>query len=203
MRVDLDARVRTNDGHDAGRVHRVVWDPDRNEIGEFVVSTGGLLGRDVLIGRDVLERATRDGEVLVIDMSADEMRQLRSYEPTQYTTPPGGWMAPLGYGYGMPSYLWPIMVVPPDVGDRPTGPGHELPAIEKGMAVKDASGETIGQVEDVILDLHSGRLRSLIVRRGGAVERLVGGGEKMEVAAEQIDIGDGAVHLTDERRTRR
>ena len=61
MRVDLDAKIRTSDGKDAGSVQRAVVDPDTNEVTHFVVSTGGLLGHDVLLPREQIEGATRDG----------------------------------------------------------------------------------------------------------------------------------------------
>ena len=58
MRIKLDAKVRTKDGHGAGHVKKVIWDPKTNEVTAFIIATGGLLGHDVLIGRDVLESAT-------------------------------------------------------------------------------------------------------------------------------------------------
>ena len=73
MRIKLDAKVRTKDGQGAGHVKRVIWDPKTNEVTAFVIATGGLLGHDVLIGRDVLESATFDGEQIVIDMTKDEV----------------------------------------------------------------------------------------------------------------------------------
>src|SRR5207248_2677566 len=46
MQIELDAKVRTSDGHDAGKLRRVLVDPATLRITGFVVSTGGLLGRD-------------------------------------------------------------------------------------------------------------------------------------------------------------
>jgi sporulation protein YlmC with PRC-barrel domain len=47
MRVDLQAKVLTREGETAGRLQQVVVDPRTNEVSEFVMSTGGLLGHDV------------------------------------------------------------------------------------------------------------------------------------------------------------
>src|SRR5437899_12234343 len=67
MRIDLNARIRTSDGHEAGKVHRVLIDPATERITGFVVSTGRLLGRDVIVGDDMLaydvaERETTTAE---------------------------------------------------------------------------------------------------------------------------------------------
>ncbi|HEV8470375.1 MAG TPA: PRC-barrel domain-containing protein [Candidatus Limnocylindria bacterium] len=39
MRIDLGAKVRTKDGHDAGKVHRVIIDPATERITGFAIST--------------------------------------------------------------------------------------------------------------------------------------------------------------------
>lgn len=64
MRVGLDATVRTRDGDDAGTVRRASVDPRTNAVTDFVVSTGGLLGRDVLVPLQEIESATDDGGAL-------------------------------------------------------------------------------------------------------------------------------------------
>jgi hypothetical protein len=60
MRVDLDAKVKTRDGHDAGAVQRAVIDPRADNVSDFVISTGGLLGYDVLV-RSQLPKCQRPG----------------------------------------------------------------------------------------------------------------------------------------------
>ena len=202
MRVDLDANVRTKDGHDVGTVQRAVWNPERNDVDEFIVSTGGLFGHDVLVGRDVLETASRDGETLVVDMTKDELMRQTPYDEAYYGPPPAGWIAPIGYGYGMPSYVWPVAVMPQaSIDAAPVRGEPGAPTIDKGTPVKDQNGDTIGEVEELVLG-EQGGLRALVVRRGNALERLAGGGETFEVAVDQIDVGDGAVHLLGEARTK-
>src|SRR6185503_18518846 len=80
MRIHLGANVKTKDGHRAGKITKVIWDPDRNEVREFVVSTGGLLGHDVIVSREVLERATPAGDELVVDLTKDELDQMDHYD---------------------------------------------------------------------------------------------------------------------------
>src|SRR5512141_2840948 len=107
MRVDLNAKVRTIGGEDAGRVERAVIDPETNEVCAFVVGTGGLLGRSVIVPRVDLERASRDGDVIVLSLSKDELNDLQPYEPAAYGAPPYGWTPFGAYDYPMPGYLWP------------------------------------------------------------------------------------------------
>ncbi|TME61960.1 MAG: PRC-barrel domain containing protein [Chloroflexi bacterium] len=59
MQIELDAKVRTSDGHDAGKLRRVLVDPATLRITGFVVSTGGLLGREVIVVRLRVERVPR------------------------------------------------------------------------------------------------------------------------------------------------
>src|SRR3712207_1810344 len=108
MRVDLDAKVRTSDGEAAGSVQRAIIDPRANEVTDFVISTGGLFGHDVLVPRERLESATRDGDTISLDLTKDELRALPEYAPADYTVPATGWVPPAAYAYPVGGFLWPI-----------------------------------------------------------------------------------------------
>lgn len=82
MRVDLGARVRTKDGHDAGHLEHAIWDPRGSEITQYVITSGGPLEHHVIVSSEVLESAKRDG-------SAD-------------------WAAPAVHGYPTGGHLWPV-----------------------------------------------------------------------------------------------
>lgn len=56
MRIRLDAKVRPSDGHVADHVKRAIIEPAANEISGFFIDTG-LLGHEVLVFYEVLERA--------------------------------------------------------------------------------------------------------------------------------------------------
>src|SRR5678815_1300131 len=94
MRIELGATVKTNDGHRAGTVTKVIWDPAENQVSEFVVGTGGLLGHDVVVSREVLEQATPDGKELVIDLTKHELEGLEHFDDHAYAAPPYGWQGP-------------------------------------------------------------------------------------------------------------
>jgi uncharacterized protein YrrD len=197
MRIKLDAKVRTKDGQGAGHVKRVIWDPKSNEVTAFVIATGGLLGHDVLIGRDVLESATFDGEEIVIDMTKDELQKFEPFTEVAYTAPPLGWVAPFPYDYPAAAYL---MSAEPLLMPTPTPPvgsetGHpKKPAISKGMRVRDAGGETLGVVDEVRTDEVTGELRAIVVREGG----LLGGRQAREIPADHIDVAGDEVQVIEE-----
>jgi len=125
MRIDLETKVRTKDGHDAGEVKQAIWDPRGNQITQYVISTGGLLGHDVIVSPELLEGATRDGSAIVVNMNKHELDELAHYEPEAYAPPPPDWRAPSAIGFPSGGYLWPVTeaeTVPVD--DSPPSPGQ-------------------------------------------------------------------------------
>lgn len=115
MRVDLHAKVRTRDGHEAGHVHGAVVEPHANEVRDIIVSTGGWLGHDVLVPRDEIDRASDDGDALRLQLTKAELEQLPVYLPDNYGLPPDGWTVPaLPATYAFPDggFLWPMGFVP-------------------------------------------------------------------------------------------
>lgn len=133
MRIDQGTKLRTKDGHDAGEVKQAIWDPNGKEITQFVVSTGGLLGHDVIVSPEVLEGGTRDGSAIVLDMSKHELDELAHYDSTDYAAPPADWQAPSVHGFPSGGHLFPVSeaeTVP--VADVPPTPGQSRgPAVKK------------------------------------------------------------------------
>ena len=193
MRIDLDANVRTSDGHRAGSVQRVILDPASNEINEYVVSTGGLLGHDVVVSRELLERASRDGDEVVLDLTKDELDKLEPFRSDAYAPPPYGFLAPAAYDYPAAAYLFPLASTTTPATE---GTDRARPAITKGMHVRDERGDVIGSVREVVVDERSGELREIVVQEGGPI----GGKATWSVTADQIDIGSGEVQLVADAR---
>jgi sporulation protein YlmC with PRC-barrel domain len=185
MRIQLGANVRTKDGQKAGKIAKVIWDPDRNEVREFVVTTGGLLGHDVLVSREVLERATADADELVVDLSKDELDRLDHYDDRAYAPPPYGWLVPAEIAYGADAFLFPTVV---DQAKATNAAEPRRPVIKKGMTVKDAAGQRIGDVEELRIDDMTGELRAIVVRQGSDEHTL-------EIPADHLDIGGDDVHV--------
>jgi sporulation protein YlmC with PRC-barrel domain len=197
MRIDLGAKVRTNDGHGAGHIKQAIWDPRANQVIGYVIDTGGLLGHEVVVSPEMLEAARRDRDTLLLELSKRELDELSRYEEATYEPAPAGWLAPEVYGWPSAGFLWPvgytegapIVAPPPRRDERPE------PKIKEGMRVRDANGDDIGVVDDILVDASTEELRGVIVKRVGVLERLGGVEEKIEIGADQI----GAVDWDDVR----
>lgn len=181
MRIDLNAKIRTKDGHDAGNIHRVLIDPTNERITGFVVSTRRLLGRDVIVGEDVFAEASADALTTTLNLTKRELDSQPSFEEDDFVIPPAGWSAPnLGYTIPPESFLWPEESALADVGERPR------PSIKKGDTVKDRDGDAVGTVEDIRFDEKTGNVLSLTVRAHAGLERLFGGGQVAEISRDDI-----------------
>jgi sporulation protein YlmC with PRC-barrel domain len=181
MRIDLNAQVRTTDGHEAGKIHRVLVDPETERITGFVVSTRRLLGRDVIVGEDMFAEASPDGKTITLNLTKKELDTQPSFEQDDFVTPPEGWAAPnLGYSLPPESFLWPADSALADVGER------SRPAIKKGDMVKDRDGDVVGSVEDIRFDEGTGEVLSLTVKAGAGLERLFGAGKVAEIPRDAI-----------------
>ena len=192
MRIDLGAKVRTKDGHDAGSVRRVIVDPSSQRVTGFVVSTSRLLGRDVIVAEDAF--VSGSGETVTLDFMKEELDRQPSFEQASYTVPPVGWVAPLGYGLPADAYLLPVMLTPPS--EREPG----APTIKKGDAVKDRDGDTVGVVRELRFDEKTGAITGFVVAAGAGLERLVGGGQIADIPSEAIArVTEGTVYLKGDR----
>ena len=132
MPIEHGAKVRTKDGHQAGRVKHAIWDPSGKKITEYVISTGGLLGHDVIVSPELLESAARDGNEIVLNITKRELDELAHYESEDYAAPPSGWLAPAVYGFPTSGYLWPV--AERDVAD--VAPEEREPSAVEGHAPK-------------------------------------------------------------------
>jgi uncharacterized protein YrrD len=202
MRVALDAKVLTRDGEDAGSVERAVVNPEANEVTAFVVSTGALFGRDVLVPLRGIERASPDGDAIRLALTKEEIERLPAYVPADYVVPPADWVYTGAYAFGpYGGFVWPAAYggyqYTAGPGGSGTAPGQpEEPTIGKGAVVFDRDGEDLGVVDDVLFDPASGRLRGFVLRVGGVLRTLLGGGDTVEVTREAVDrVAEGAVHL--------
>jgi sporulation protein YlmC with PRC-barrel domain len=199
MRIDLGAKVRTRDGHGAGHVKQAVWDPAGNRIVAYVINTGGLLGHDAVIPPESVEGAERDGDEIVLNLTKKELGEIARYEESEYSVPPEDWIPPAVFGFPTSGYLWPVRytesALPPVGPPPPTEHVHE-PAIRRGMRVRDANGDDLGTVEEVMVDEATEELRGIVVRRGGVLERVAGDGQTFEIDVQQVgQVDDDELRL--------
>jgi sporulation protein YlmC with PRC-barrel domain len=205
MRVDLDAKVRARDGEDIGSVDRAIVDPRTNEVTHVVVRTGAMFGRDIMVPREDVERANQDGDTIQLDLSKDELERFPDFVPEQYGAPPPTWVAPAGYGFPSSGYAWPVAMdpmmgpVPMEIPAEYVDDDAEEPdqvSLSKGALVLDRNDDDIGVVDDVRFDAETGRLQGFVLRVGGALRTLFGGGDTVEVSRSQIEsVGESIVKL--------
>jgi sporulation protein YlmC with PRC-barrel domain len=205
MRLDLDAKVRAQDGEDIGSVDRAVVDPRTNEVTHIVVRTGTIFGRDIMVPREDIERGSQDGDTIQLDLTKDELKQFPDFVLEHYDAPPPAWVAPAGYGFPSTGYAWPIAVDPmmgpmpmavPD--DHLDGEAEDLDQVTltKGALVLDRHSDDIGVVDDVRFDAETGQVLGFVLRVGGALRTLFGGGDTVEVSRSQIErVGESVVYL--------
>ena len=191
MRIDLSARVRTTDGHEAGNVHRVLVDPGTERITGFVISTSRLLGRDVIVGEDAFAAAEPLGNVVTVNLTKRELDTQPTFEESDFVVPPAGWAGPnLGYTIPPESFLWPAESALADIGER------SRPSIKKGDTVKDRDGDVVGTVEDIRFDEKTGEVLSFVVKLGAGLDRLFGRGKVAEIfRADILRIAEDEVRL--------
>ena len=206
MRVDLDAKVRASDGEEIGSVDRAVVDPHTNEVTHLVIGTGAIFGRDIVVPREDIERASQDGDTIQLDLTKDELERFPDFEPEQYGAPPPAWVAPAGYGFPASSYAWPVamdpmlgpvpMVVPEELVDAQEIEEPDQVTLMKGALVLDRHDDDIGVVDDLRFDAETGQLEGFVLRVGGALRTLFGGGDTVEVSRYQIEsVGESVVTL--------
>jgi PRC-barrel domain len=87
MPFETGATVRTSDGQDAGTIESLVRDSGTNVVSGFVISTGGLLGRKVLIKPGELEDRTADGDAIRMRVSQTELEERPDYQEEQAAKP--------------------------------------------------------------------------------------------------------------------
>ena len=205
MRVDLDAKVRARDGEDIGNVDRAIVDPRTNEVTHIVVSTGAIFGRDIVVPREDVERANQDGDTIQLDLTKDELERFPDFMPERYGAPPPTWVAPAGSGFPDSSYAWPIamdpmmgpvpMPIPEEYVDE-DAEGPDEVTLTKGALVLDRHDDDIGVVDDLRFDAETGQLQGFVLRVGGALRTLFGGGDTVEVSRYQIEtVGESVVKL--------
>jgi nucleotide-binding universal stress UspA family protein len=87
-RIEIEAPVRTRDGHRVGQVHRVVVDLDQQAVVGVVVLGRGPLARDILVPIDFVDRVG-DGEV-GLRLTSEELDRLPDFAFNELLTPPPG-----------------------------------------------------------------------------------------------------------------
>jgi len=179
MEFQLESPVVSADGVDLGKIHRIIFDPQKAEVKSIVLKKGAFFGRDVAVPIEDVRAAT--AERVELSLSRDEVDKVPDFLEENYTWPHESWASP--YGWPMGGVMWPMAYA----GDAYSGylpypgPARELPnsvvqreqrqALEnaivgQGSEVLASDGEKVGEVHNLVIDPASHKPSSVVVRSG-------------------------------------
>jgi uncharacterized protein YrrD len=164
--------VEASDG-EIGTIKDVVFDPRRWMVRYLEVSTGWLFGRDVLIPVDKVKAIDAPEGAVTFDLTREQIENSPEAEP-ETRAGPAYESRLLGY-YGLsPSWdLPPDAGVPPDALPLEAGSSEVTEASALMFANEidgyelDAQGEAAGTVRDILIDLQTWKVTSLMADLGG------------------------------------
>jgi|GEM_PF-302001 len=193
MELKQDAHVVSAEGKDAGRIERVVLNPQTKEITAIVVRKGVLFTHDKVVPLSMIEATNEGGAVLRV--SAGDIDGLQDYESTYYVpvdeedyrneTPtadvglntrqsaePVYAYPPFGVPWGGALVGGPNTIGAPSLGEpevvRKTQiniPDNAV-ALKHGAKVLAGSGEHIGNVDEVLTEPGSRRISHFVLSQG-------------------------------------
>ncbi|PZS07832.1 MAG: hypothetical protein DLM70_03160 [Chloroflexi bacterium] len=185
-RLDIGADVIGSAGDKVGTVAYAVINPPELHMTDFVVSTGHLLGRDVVVPVNKVDRL-EDGKVY-LSIDKDELEKLPDYVEVHFQQPPAAWAPAPGFLYPAQSVLWPADAYYPDPASVTVNAPKGSVGISQGMEVESSDGHKIGTVKG--LDAGEGDVTDLIVKEGFLFTHDV------HIAADLVDrVDDGRVIL--------
>ncbi|MEB3328643.1 MAG: PRC-barrel domain-containing protein [Candidatus Sericytochromatia bacterium] len=165
----IQATVHTRDG-EAGRVWKLVLDPESQVITHLVVHEGVLFGRAVLVPTSRVCRVTDDH--VWLSMDHDALAELPDYRPEHFQEVAPGPEMPIALPLG--GLLWPRAFQAPPIA-RPTAPDAPRPdevTLDAGTAVACKDGPC-GHIERLLMDEQTHHLRGFVIRQGLLFQRRV------------------------------
>jgi sporulation protein YlmC with PRC-barrel domain len=156
--------VLDSTGAKVGTVAYVVIKPPEMHLTDIVVSTGALLGRDIVVPTDKI--AGLSGGKVHLSIDKNELETLKDYVEVHYDQPPEAWALDAGYMYPSTSVLWPAGAYYPEPSSTTVNAPAGTVGIRKGMDVVSSDGHRVGTVQAVDSDPSTGNLTDIIVRHG-------------------------------------
>ena len=164
QRIEIGTDVVGSDGEKLGTVAYVVVRPPEMHVTDFVVSTGAILGRDVVVPVSAVT-GVADGEVH-LSMDKDEVNRCEDYVEVRYERPPEDWIAPTGLAYPSQTMLWPAGVNMPEPSSVEVNAPPGTVGLHEGMDVESSDGHRVGSIEALDQDAATGNITAIIVKQG-------------------------------------
>lgn len=153
-----------SDGQKLGTVAYIVVDPHTLKITDLVVSTGAILGRDVVVPEADVARVESGRVCLTIDK--DGLKQLKDYVDVEYTTPPPEWVPAAGFTYPTGAMLWPTGIYYPEMTKVRVNTPAGTVGIHQGMDVVSRDGHKVGSIDAITSDPQTDEVTEIVVKHG-------------------------------------
>lgn len=196
MQLQIGADVYTPSGEKAGRVDRVVIDPDSKKVSHFVVRRGLLFTEDKVVPMSLVHQI--DKQRVTLNKGMDFLDSLPEFEETHYVP-----LEPKDNIYGERSVYW----YPPYLSwGRTGGIGYPVPpfvvktemnipkdhvVLEEGTKVFSSDGEQVGNIDQLRVDTELECISHMIISRG-----MIFSEKKMIPTTWITRVGDEEVHLS-------
>ena len=162
MQLDIDTEIRFRTGQRAGVLRNVLLGED-NQVANVIMSTGGLISREVAVPLDALSEG--EGGVLYIDLDPDQIDELPAYAEERVPAVTGEWeftqqASAIGEVFPITTYqqVLPVTEVP-TIDDNMLG---NVIQISQGTEVDCLDGRW-GIVDEVVVD-DGGRTTAFVGR---------------------------------------
>ncbi|GAC1469482.1 MAG: hypothetical protein PVSMB7_18830 [Chloroflexota bacterium] len=184
-------------GQKVGTVAYIVVRPPELHMTDIVVSTGPLLGRDIVVSTSEIGGMS-DGRVhLTVDK--DGLEEHKDYVEIHYEGPPENWAPEGGFLYPTQSVLWPAGSYYPQPTSTTINAPEGTVGLREGMDVVSSDGHKIGAIHAVDADPDTGDLRDIIVRHGfiskhevripcDRVAEIVGDAVKLTITRAEVEV---------------
>lgn len=145
--------VRSPDGASLGRIDDLVIDLHAEAVQFAVLSFGGFLGLGDRLFPYPLNALRRNGDALLLDADRDQLRRAPGFDPRHWPD----WTDPR-VDSELRNYFGPRMPARQGTASRARRASELLDA-----EVRDRTGAEAGEIEDLVLDLDTGRVRAVVV----------------------------------------
>jgi uncharacterized protein YrrD len=181
MQFKENAAVVTTDGQKLGKIDRVVFDPNSNELTHLVFKKGFLFTEDKVVPLDCIESATE--ERVVLKAGQLDLDDIPNFEETHYVPVEEagvseerghGGLEKLAWYYPVPGGAWwrqrslanRGISKPPYVRKTEVNIPEGTVALEEGAKVVSKEGEHVGDIERVYADEEEQRVTHLLISKG-------------------------------------
>jgi uncharacterized protein YrrD len=182
MQFKENAEVVTTDGRKLGKIDRVVFDPNSNELTHLVVKKGVLFTEEKVVPLDCIESATEERVILKkgqLDLDDIPNFEEPHYVPVKETGMSEerghGGLEKLAWYYPVPGSAWwrqrsfdnrRRISKPPYVRKTEVNIPEGTVALEEGAKVVSSEGEHVGNIERIYADEKEQRVTHLLISKG-------------------------------------